>query len=59
MRGMHFFMCVITCAIMFIPGLANAGISIEGGLTHEKVSKAGDTYQGDIEIKNQEDTPQE
>jgi hypothetical protein len=59
MRRMLCFICLITCAIMFIPGLANAGISIEGGLTHEKISKAGDTYQGEIVIKNQEDTPEE
>jgi hypothetical protein len=59
MRRLQCFICVITCAIMFIPGPADAGISIEGGLTHEKVSKAGETYQGEIVIKNQEDTPQE
>ena len=44
---------------MVIPTVAIAGISIEGGLTNEKVSKAGETYQGEIVIKNQEDTPQE
>jgi hypothetical protein len=38
MRRMLCFIFVITCAIMFIPGLAQAGISIEGGLTHEKIS---------------------
>ena len=59
MKRMHCFICVITCVIIFFTGLANAGISIEGGLTNEKVSKAGDTYQGEIVIKNQEDTPQE
>jgi hypothetical protein len=59
MRRMHCFICVIACTIIFISGPAHAGISIEGGLTHEKVSSVGDTYQGEIAIRNQEDTPQE
>lgn len=46
-------------AIMIIPQNATAGISIEGGLTHEKVSLAGQAYQGVITIKNQGDSPQE
>jgi hypothetical protein len=59
MRKMKCIIFVIAWAVVFIPGLAGAGISIEGGLTNEKVSKAGETYQGEIVIKNQEDTPQE
>jgi hypothetical protein len=59
MRRSLFFIYFFACAIMVIPIAAIAGISIEGGLTHEKVSTVGDTYQGEIAIRNQEDTPQE
>lgn len=48
------------CAVMLLAGTAaSEGISIEGGLTHEKVASAGETYQGVIVIRNQTDSPQE
>lgn len=49
----------IACLALVLPAIAAAGISIEGGLTEEKASQAGETYQGVIMIKNQGDTPQE
>jgi hypothetical protein len=46
-------------AVMIMPVMARAGISIEGGLTHDKVALTGEAYQGVVTIKNQGDTPQE
>lgn len=50
---------MLALAIMIFPASATAGISIEGGLTHEKVSQPGQSYQGVITIKNQGDNAQE
>jgi len=49
--------CILV--LIFIPTVVIAGISIEGGLTHEKVSSAPGMYQGEIVIRNQDETPQE
>jgi hypothetical protein len=59
MRRISCLILVIACSLVMVPRFALAGISVEGGLTHEKVSHAGETYQGVIMIKNQGDTPQE
>jgi hypothetical protein len=59
MRRVAYFIIVAACSMLFIRGVASADISIEGGLTYENISRAGDTYQGVIMVKNQGDTPQE
>lgn len=59
MRILSRILPLLAVAIMIFPASATAGISIEGGLTHEKVSQPGQPYQGVITIKNQGDSPQE
>ena len=44
---------------LLISHVAVAGIAVVGGLTHEKVSKASETYRGIIFIKNPGEEPQE
>jgi hypothetical protein len=44
---------------MSFADIANAEISIEGGLTQEKDLHPGETYQGVLMIKNQDEKPQE
>ena len=55
----QYYLYAVTCFILFLSCLAFAGISIEGGLTHEKIMNAPGTYQGEIVIRNQDEGPQE
>ena len=53
---------IICAALLFcflIPSKACAGVSIVGGLTHQKQASSGETYKGSILIKNPDDQPQE
>jgi hypothetical protein len=59
---MKFSIGIILPALLFCfltPRVAEANISIVGGLTHEKKAKAGETYRGVIFIKNSGEDPQE
>lgn len=45
--------------LLLIPYVAKAGISIVGGLSHERVAKQDKAYRGVIFIRNTADEPQE
>jgi len=51
------FMIMLCC--LPIPHRTEAGISIVGGLTHERVANVDETYQGVILVRNIGDEPQE
>lgn len=54
---------IIFCAALLfsvlVPYVAEAGVSIVGGLTHKKEAQIGKTYKGTISIRNTGDEPQE
>jgi hypothetical protein len=47
------------CLWWLLPGMAHGGISIRGGLTHERVVRPGEAYQGIVTIANTGDWERE
>ena len=58
-KGIVKIFCVIFLLWLLIPACGEAGVSVTGGLTHEKVVEISETYQGTILLKNNSDEPQE
>lgn len=50
-------MALVSCLLMH--SATDAGVSIVGGLTHQKKAEPGETYKGSIIINNTNDQPQE
>lgn len=51
--------CLALVFCFWMPSAAHAGVSIIGGLTHQKEAAPGETYKGSIIIKNTSNQPQE
>jgi hypothetical protein len=51
--------CAVLVSYFLMASASDAGVSIVGGLTHQKQASAGETYIGSILIKNPDDEPQE
>lgn len=45
--------------LLLIPIGSEAGVSVTGGLTHERIIEIGETYQGTVLVENNSDEPQE
>lgn len=58
-KGIVKIFCVILFLWLLIPTCGEAGVSVTGGLTHEKIVEISETYQGTILLKNNSDEPQE
>ena len=58
-KGIVKIFCVIFFIWLLIPTCGEAGVSVTGGLTHEKMVEISETYQGTILLKNNSDEPQE
>ena len=58
-KGIAKIFCVIFFLWLLIPTCGEAGVSVTGGLTHEKVVEISETYQGTILVKNNSDKLEE
>lgn len=58
MRPKALWMSAVIPLLWVLPGGADAGIAVVGGLSKEKTAACGTTYQGTIRIRNLGTTPQ-
>jgi len=52
-------LCLALVFCFLVPSITKAGVSIIGGLTHQKRAKPGEDYKGSVLIKNNGTEPQE
>lgn len=53
------FILFLISILFLIANQVEAGVSVTGGLSHEKIVEIGETYQGTILVRNNSDEPQE